>query len=107
MTNSASKIDEVGRLVESRIQKGETAKIGIEGDEFEGDVIGLSKESTVSDYQFKLELSGNNILVVFTDVIQRTQPEEVDHYKSEAYMIHNNERHMDYVGLVTNLELLN
>lgn len=106
MTDSASKIDEVGRLVESRIEKGDTTRINIEGSVYQGDVVGLSKDSTISDYQFKLELSGDNILLVLTDIIQRTPPDEVDHYKSEAYMIHNNERRMDYVGLITNLKIL-
>ena len=105
MKQSASNIDKVGDMVESKIKKSDKISIKVEGNRFEGTVLGQS-ENNISDYRFSMELSGDNIIVVFTDVVQRTQPNMLDHYESEAYIIDNSEKYMHYVGLVTELKFL-
>lgn len=99
-----SQIDEVGAAMAAGLENSRI-KITIEGQQFVGDVIGSSAGES-SDYQTKIRVSGNNIITVYTDIIQETSTETLDHYRSEAYIIHNNEKQVDFLGIVTGLEVV-
>lgn len=103
MMTSESRMDESGDLIENQTKIGDKVSIHVEGQRYNGEVVAISQESSVSDIQLKVETDCNNLIILFVDILQRTPQDSLDHYKTECYAVHNNERRMSYIGLLTKL----
>lgn len=99
-----SEMDMAGSLMVNEVNVGDRVRVFIEGEKITGSVDSVDSSNSY-DKEVVLECEKGRELVLLTDNIS-SEDDIDDHYKIDAYEVNQKTRSIDWVGLVTEVNIL-